>query len=162
MGSVSQITRTIMLLSFIVVFLVIGCQSKLMFGPVAEANHRADFSSGSGCDPDYGWLDGVDGSGKCYMLIKGDDFSSCYTERGAATGMSWFEGFECCSYHKGYLAEPANEEEQAKLEEYIQIADGGTLGLSAWWLGGNDMHQEYKWMDLNCTDSIHGAVTHYA
>ena len=99
---------------------------------------------------------------------------------------------------KGYLAEPQSADEQAKIEEYIQvlrqksirnfiilkrnpslnftilnknppqtfiiyphkhhhleqnlkpfdylqIADGGTLGLSAWWLGGNDMHQEGAW-----------------
>ena len=74
------------------------------------------------------------------------------------------------SSFKGYLAEPQSADEQAKIEEYIQvlrqksirklhyleeqnlkpfyylqIADGGTLGLSAWWLGGNDMHQEGAW-----------------
>merc|ERR1711963_1115418 len=120
----------------------------------AEANHNA--KSTLGCDPDYGWSDGAEGSGKCYMLIKNFDYSTCYSDG----------------------------------------ADGGTLGLSAWWLGGNDMHQEgawswpsgqpfgytnwiegepndsngledciaidspknYQWMDLNCTDPIHGAV----
>ena len=134
--------------------------------------------------------------------------------------MSWFDAMECCYYNKGYLAEPQNVEEQTKIVEYIQVADGGTLGLSAWWLGANDMHMEgswswpsgqpfgytnwvegepndsngledcaaidrlvtgttmtitgttmtttspspkdYQWMDLNCTESIHGAVTHYA
>ena len=25
-----------------------------------------------------------------------------------------------------------------------------------------DSPKDYKWMDLNCTDTIHGAVTHYA
>ena len=96
------------------------------------------------------------------------------------------------AFFKGYLAEPQSADEQAKIEEYIQvlgqrfkhilhhleqksikklhcrleeesqhklhrfeqklkpfdclqIADGGTLGLSAWWLGGNDMHQEGAW-----------------
>ena len=27
-------------------------------------------STTAGCDADYGWLPGVDGSGKCYMLVK--------------------------------------------------------------------------------------------
>ena len=36
-------------------------------------------------------------------------------------------------------------EQNLKPFDYLQIADGGTLGLSAWWLGGNDMHQEGAW-----------------
>ena len=27
---------------------------------------------------------------------------------------------------------------------------------------GIDSPKQYKWMDLNCTDTIHGAVTHHA
>ena len=33
--------------------------------------------------------------------------------------MSWFTAMECCYFNKGYLAEPQNEEEQAKIVEYI-------------------------------------------
>ena len=59
----------------------------LKFGPIAEANHNA--KSTLGCDPvgilgpkslrfdsdqDYGWSDGAEGSGKCYMLIKNFDY----------------------------------------------------------------------------------------
>ena len=29
----------------------------------------------SGCDPDFGWSDGADGSGKCYMVIKNTDYT---------------------------------------------------------------------------------------
>merc|ERR1711993_192817 len=153
----------------------------------------------AGCDPDFGWNDGADGSGKCYRVIKNADYTSCGVDL-YETGMSWFTAMECCYFNKGYLAEPQSADEQAKIEEYIQIADGGTLGLSAWWLGGNDMHQEgawswpsgqpfgynnwvegepddsngledciaidspknYQWMDLNYTDPLHGAVTHFA
>ena len=81
----------------------------------------------------------------------------------------------------------------------LVLADGQTLGLTAYWLGGNDLHREgswvwpsgqpftytnwvegepndqdgkedciaidspkeYKWMDLNCTEPMHGAVTHF-
>ena len=35
------------------------------------------------------------------------------------TGMSWFTAMECCYFNKGYLAEPQNDEEQAKIVEYI-------------------------------------------
>ena len=49
------------------------CQAKLKFGPIAEKNHNGPDSL-AGCDPDYGWSDGADGSGKCYMLIKDYDY----------------------------------------------------------------------------------------
>ena len=42
------------------------------------------------------------------------------------TGMSWFTAMECCYFNKGYLAEPQNDEEQAKIVEYI-TAGGCTL-----------------------------------
>ena len=42
------------------------------------------------------------------------------------TGMSWFTAMECCYFNKGYLAEPQNDEEQAKIVEYI-TAGGGTV-----------------------------------
>ena len=35
--------------------------------------------------------------------------------------MSWFSAMECCYFNKGYLAEPQNEQEQAKIVEYIGI-----------------------------------------
>ena len=127
-------------------------------------------------------------------------FRSCGTDF-YTDGMSWFNAMECCYYNKGYLAEPQNQEEQDKIVEHITAADGGTLGLTAYWLGANDVHREgsfvypsgqpmtwtnwmdgepndseqgkedcvaidspkdYKWMTLNCTDNIHGAVTHWA
>merc|ERR1712098_705618 len=177
-------------------FLFIGGYCKVMFGPMSHKNHFAPEPL-AGCDPDYGWSEGAPGTGKCYMLIK-DNTNFCYSASGY--GLSWFDAFECCYYNKGYLAEPQSAEEQAKIVEYIQIADGGPMGLTAYWLGGNDLHyegnwlwpsgqpfgytnwvdgepndtdgkedciaidspKEYQWMDLNCTDAIHGAVTHYA
>merc|ERR1711970_1580040 len=174
------------------------CQAELKFGPVADKNHNGPDSL-AGCDPDYGWSDGADGSGKCYMLIKDYDYSTCYSDGVGGYGLSWFNAMECCYYNKGYPAEPQNQAEQDKIVEYIQIADQGSLGLTAYWLGGNDLHREgswvwpsgqpftytnwgegepndsdgkedciaidspkeYKWMDLNCTEPMHGAVTHF-
>merc|ERR1712211_151687 len=135
----------VMRAALLLLSLLAGVHSRgLKFGPIAEANHNA--KSTLGCDPDYGWSDGAEGSGKRYMLIKNFDYSTCYSDGGVGGfGMSWFDAMECCYYNKGYLAEPQSADEQAKIEEYIQIADGGTLGLSAWWLGGNDMHQEGAW-----------------
>ena len=42
---------------------------------------------------------------------------------------------------QGYLAEPQNQAEQDKIKDYIVAADGQEAGLSAWWLGGNDLHR---------------------
>merc|ERR1712154_318557 len=135
MGSAVQLLTNTMRAALVLVSLLAGVHSRgLKFGPIAEANHAA--KSTLGCDPDYGWSDGADGTGKCYMLIKNFDYSTCYSDGGiGGYGMSWFDAMECCYYNKGYLAEPQSADEQAKIEEYIQIADGGTLGLSAWWLG---------------------------
>merc|ERR1712179_44320 len=58
------------------------------------------------------------------------------------TGMSWFTAMECCYFNKGYLAEPQNDEEQAKIVEYITAADGVSGSLTAYWLGSNDIHRE--------------------
>merc|ERR1712241_219726 len=52
---------------------------------------------------------------------------------------------ECCYYNGGYLAEVANAEEQAKLEAIMLAADG-PQGLTAYWLGGNDLHHEGGWI----------------
>ena len=48
----------------------VGSPAKVLFGPVADANHLNQ----EGCDVDMGWLQGAEGSNKCYMLIKGYDF----------------------------------------------------------------------------------------
>merc|ERR1712179_608858 len=106
-------------------------------GPIAEYNHN---NKAVGCDPDYGWPEGVEGTGKCYMLIKSYDYSTCYTSgEFGGYGMSWFNAMECCYYNGGYLAEPQNAEEQAKMENYI-VASEGSASLSAWWLGANDLY----------------------
>merc|ERR1719508_283771 len=171
-GRMGSFSLSILLLTTI----LSGGLAKLKYGPIAEKNHN-DPTPMIGCDPDYGWSDGSGG-----------------------VGMSWFNAMECCYYNKGYPAEPMNQAEQDKIMEYIQVADGGSLGLTAWWLGGNDLHREgswvwpsgqpftftnwvegepndsngeedciaidspkeYKWMDLNCTEPMHGAVTHFA
>ena len=46
----------------------------LEYGWLAQANHENGTKSAE-CDPDYGWLEGPEGSNKCYMLIKGFDSS---------------------------------------------------------------------------------------
>merc|ERR1712189_72517 len=88
----------------------------------------------AGCDPDFGWVDGADGSGKCYQLIKDVTFARCGVDA-YEQGMSWFQAMECCYYNKGYLAEPQNIQENDKIMEYIKVADGMDGGLTAYWLG---------------------------
>ena len=57
---------------------VLVCLAKggkdLEYGWLARANHENGTKSAE-CDPDYGWLEGAEGSNKCYMLIKGFDSS---------------------------------------------------------------------------------------
>merc|ERR1712168_1083166 len=42
----------------------------------------------AGCDPDFGWVDGADGSGKCYQLIKDVTFARCGVDA-YEQGMAW-------------------------------------------------------------------------
>merc|ERR1711963_1071460 len=59
-------------------FLVSGS----LAGPAVPAL-TGNASSTAGCDADYGWLPGVEGSGKCYMLVK--DYNQC----GETSTMEW-------------------------------------------------------------------------
>jgi len=145
MGSLFKMLRPVAALAVCVLAVASG---KLHFGPIAEYNHN---NKAVGCDPDYGWLEGVEGTGKCYMLIKSYDYSTCYTSgEFGGYGMSWFNAMECCYYNGGYLAEPQNAEEQAKMENYI-VASTGPDKQNTWWLGGTDMHAEggWRWMSGN-------------
>merc|ERR1712001_776779 len=81
--------------------------------PVATGNT----STTAGCDADYGWLPGVDGPGKCYMLVK--DYNQCGGD--FYYGMDWFDALACCYLQRGYLAEPLSEEEQTKINTYLTI-----------------------------------------
>merc|ERR1712049_56691 len=101
MGSLFKMLRPVAALAVCVLAVASG---KLHFGPIAEYNNN---NKAVGCDPDYGWLEGVEGTGKCYMLIKSYDYSTCYTSgEFGGYGMSWFNAMECCYYNGGYLAEP--------------------------------------------------------
>merc|ERR1711948_31782 len=136
-------------------FLVSGS----LAGPAVPAL-SGNASSTAGCDADYGWLPGADGSGKCYMLVK--DYNQCGGD--FYYGMDWFDALACCYLQRGYLAEPLNEEETAKINTYLTISNGGNV-QNTWWIGGIDLHQEngnedclaidpqqenYGWMDLSC------------
>ena len=59
--------------SLIVNSLSLGASAKVVFGPIADANHHNSGQDDT-CDPDLGWLAGADGAGKCYMLVKGFDY----------------------------------------------------------------------------------------
>merc|ERR1712066_1024874 len=68
-------------------FLVSGS----LAGPAVPAL-TGNASSTAGCDADYGWLPGVEGSGKCYMLVK--DYNQCGGD--FYYGMDWFDALACC------------------------------------------------------------------
>merc|ERR1712001_421178 len=121
--------------------------------PVAAGNT----STTAGCDADYGWLPGVEGTGKCYMLVK--DYNQCGGD--FYYGMDWFDALACCYLQRGYLAEPLSEEEQTKINTYLTISNGGNVQ------NGNEdclaidpQQAGYGWMDLSCAGD--NAVPRYA
>merc|ERR1712002_71305 len=129
----------IMLGAVVIFFLALGAGAELQFGPMAVANHEA--GPKAGCDPDFGWLPGPDGSDKCYMLIKTNG-DTCY---GSGWGMDWFDAMQCCYFQHGYLAEPTSQEEQDKIKQYLVISNGGDK-QNTWWIGGTDLHHEGSWI----------------
>merc|ERR1712128_257090 len=124
--------------------LVLGASAKVVFGPIADANHHNSGQDDT-CDPDLGWLPGADG-GKCYMLVKGFDYSTCYSnDQFGGYGMDWFDAMQCCYYQGGHLAEPQNEAETEKINTYLTISNGGDK-QNSWWFGGTDLHHEGGWV----------------
>jgi len=95
-----------------------------------------------GCDPDYGWLPGVDGT-KCYMIIK-DNSNMPNCPATTYYGLTWFEAMACCVANHGVMAEVVSQEEQDFIKNMLVIVNGqGTK--SAWWLGGSDLYSEGDW-----------------
>merc|ERR1739844_505256 len=70
MGSLSSTQRLIMLLFFI----PIAAASPLSSG----GNSSALALAAANCDPDYGWIDGPEGTNKCYMYLKDQAYSACF------------------------------------------------------------------------------------
>merc|ERR1712189_133723 len=84
--------------SLLFVTLAIGVYSKFF-----EKNHFGQDTL-AGCDPDYGWSDGADGSGKCYQLVHSFDYSTCGSDAGFGSyGMSWFNAMNVAIRTRGIL-----------------------------------------------------------
>merc|ERR1711936_159540 len=95
------------------------------------------------CDPDYGWIPGVDGT-KCYMIIKDMAYSNCFDSVDYYYGMTWFESMSCCYANGGYIAEPISQEEHDLIKSRLVMVSGDG-DKTAWWLGATDMLQEGEW-----------------
>merc|ERR1719427_1835557 len=128
------------------IFLILGCCNstrRLQYGPY-QSTHAETGVPKSGCDPDYGWWDGVDGS-KCYMILRDYDSTSCYFNTGDYNyGMTWFEAWSCCYANHGYMAEPVNKEEHEHIKNRLIMVDGQGSNNS-YWLGGADIYNEGEW-----------------
>ena len=46
----------------------VSCARQIQYGPY-RSSHNHTIHTTSGCDPDYGWIPGVDGT-KCYMILR--------------------------------------------------------------------------------------------
>ena len=115
----------------------------------------------SGCDPDNGWIPGVDGT-KCYMVLRVGgmegvmeslvlylsqdyDFSNCFYNSGDYYyGMTWFEAMSCCYANHGYPAELVSQEEHDLIKNRLVMVDGEDVHTS-YWLGGADFFTEGEW-----------------
>merc|ERR1711936_1341634 len=96
------------------------------------------------CDPDYGWIPGVDGT-KCYMIIRDFDYANCYFSSGDYYyGMTWFEAGSCCYANHGYPAEIVSQEEHDLVRNRLAVIDGEGAHTS-YWLGGQDFFSEGEW-----------------
>eukprot|EP00091_Calanus_sinicus_P023830 TRINITY_DN8264_c0_g1_i1.p1 TRINITY_DN8264_c0_g1~~TRINITY_DN8264_c0_g1_i1.p1 ORF type:complete len:214 (-),score=59.28 TRINITY_DN8264_c0_g1_i1:42-632(-) len=118
-------------------------QRRIQNGPF-RSSHNATAAPKAGCDPDYGWIPGVDGT-KCYMVVKDFSFSNCYIGSGDYYyGMTWFESMACCYANHGYMAEPVSQEEHDLIKSRLLMVNGEGE-KSAWWLGGSDWFNEGEW-----------------
>merc|ERR1712180_195610 len=59
----------------------------LFFIPIAAATPLPSGGNSSAlaaanCDPDYGWINGPEGSNKCYMYLKDTAYSACFPDGG--------------------------------------------------------------------------------
>merc|ERR1712130_978718 len=77
MGSLSPTQRLIMFLFFI----PIAAASPLS----SRGNSSAVAVAAANCDPDYGWIDGPEGTNKCYMYLKDQAYSACFPGGGGGS-----------------------------------------------------------------------------
>ena len=130
----------------ILVVTYVASKRQVQNGPYKTAHNLTDRTT-SGCDPDYGWIPGVDGT-KCYMvlrvsLVEGHrvqsvllyfqdyDYSNCFFNSGDYYyGMTWFEAMSCCYANHGYPAELVSQEEHNLVKN--RLAMGKLVLLVIW------------------------------
>merc|ERR1712121_425596 len=96
------------------------------------------------CDPDYGWINGPEGSvcdpNNPYCYNECSDVTCCYDYHCSGgsyySSFTWFEAQQCCVANHGFLAEPSSQEEHDLIKERLTIMDGGAF--VSYWLGGVD------------------------
>merc|ERR1712088_1082648 len=125
----------------------------LFFIPITAASPLPSGGNSSAlaaanCDPDYGWINGPEGSNKCYMYLKDTAYSACFPDGGGTyyTSFNWFEAQQCCVQNHGFLAEPASQEEHDLIKQHLVIIDGADA-YTSYWLGASDFYEEgtFQW-----------------
>merc|ERR1711962_1422006 len=175
MGSLGQFSPRLLTerVTMLLFFIPIAAATPLPSGGNSSALAAAN------CDPDYGWINGPEGSNKCYMYLKDTAYSACFPNH-------------------GFLAEPASQEEHDLIKQHLVIIDGADA-YTSYWLGGSDFYEEgtfqwangdpftftqwgegepnnsgdedciamssrnsYNWLDLDCATRDHSSEMHYA
>merc|ERR1712215_666430 len=108
--------------------------------------HRPNMTveAAANCDPDYGWINGPDGTNKCYMVLRDSAYAACFGCGGSYyNSFNWFEAMQCCVANHGYLVQPSSQEEHALIKERLSLVDGEVF--TSYWLGGREFYAEGTW-----------------
>merc|ERR1712198_326329 len=139
-----------MLKLFSFIFLIVGS----LAAPNANAKSNNDKASvkkmtpeaAASCDPDYGWINGPDGTNKCYYILRDQQITDCglgCSGGGYYGTVTWYEAMRCCVQNYGFLAEPASADEHELIKARLQTLDGNYT--NSYWLGGVDFFAEGTW-----------------
>merc|ERR1712110_1367809 len=80
------------------------------------------------CDPDYGWINGPEGTNKCYMILKETEITNCGLGNGGGGGgvcsPDYYNCYAECTY-KWYAEKKERQERKPKARATAAASDGG-------------------------------------
>merc|ERR1719510_2788348 len=105
--------------------------------PLPSGGGNSSALAAANCDPDYGWIDGPEGTNKCYMYLKDQAYSACFPDGGGG--------------YPDWSCDPANP--NCYLDCYDSYccqdpyACGGGTAYTSYRLGGSDFYEEgtFQW-----------------
>jgi len=103
---------------------------------LSDASVNMTAEAAANCDPDYGWINGPDGSNKCYMVLRDQAFASCFPNGGGG--------------YPGYSCDPNNP------NCYNECYDS-TCCYDPSYCGGGSYYSSFTWFEAQqCCVANHG------